>query len=419
MKRMLRVSLGALLALVMLVGLVGAAGAEGQVTLNALFMKQAGYSEDDCNAIIAAFEAANPDIKVVPTYMAYEDLETKILATANSGGFDIVPGDCIWTAQFAQAGLAKDLTDKVSGIELADVWPGSIDAITYQGKYYGLPWLNDVKYLFYNKQMIKDAGFENPPATWDELVTQATAIKEKGLCEYPLVWCWAQAECLICDYTAISGGFGGAFVDKDNNPTLDTPENKAALDFMVSTLQNGLTNPNSLEMTEDNVLSTFCAGDAAFALNWTYMFASAQDEKVSSQVGNVGICLIPGTTDVRSATVNGGMSLMMTSGTKYPEEAWKFMDFAASKDIQKTYSKSALPIWKSLFSDQTVIDTSPEVVAIAAEQYGYLVNRPMVPYYSQLSVAMQSEIQNVLLGNQTSADALKNIQTKALELQAQ
>ena len=50
----------------------------------------------------------------------------------------------------------------------------------------GMPWLLDTKYLFYNQDMLTQAGFDAGPTTWEELITQATAIKEKGIVEYPI-----------------------------------------------------------------------------------------------------------------------------------------------------------------------------------------------------------------------------------------
>ena len=41
-----------------------------------------------------------------------------------------------------------------------------------------MPWLNDCKYLFYNKKMLKDAGFTNPPKTWDELARAGKGHEE-------------------------------------------------------------------------------------------------------------------------------------------------------------------------------------------------------------------------------------------------
>ena len=371
--------------------------AEG-VTLNALFMKQAGYSEDDVTAMTQAFTEST-GIQVNPTFVAYEELAPKILTSAASGGYDVILGDCIWPAQFAKAGLVLDVTDRVNALDLDDIYQGALDATKYEGKYYGMPWLNDVKYMFVNMEMLKKVGVES------------------AICEYPIVGCYAQAECLVCDYTCVAGAFGGAFVDENNNPTLNSAENVTALDAMAQALKDGLCNPKSLEMIEDDVLSTFAAGNAVFAINWTYQFAAMNDEAQSSVVGQGVITPIPGTDKAQSATVNGGMPLMITAGCKHVDEAWDYMLFLASKEMQAKYCANALPIWKSLYTDPQVIETAgEEVVAASQIQFDFIVNRPMVPYYSELSTSMQTEIQLVLLGQKTAQEALDGLQAVALEL---
>ena len=389
--------------------------AEG-VTLNALFMKQAGYSEDDVTAMTQAFTEST-GIQVNPTFVAYEELAPKILTSAASGGYDVILGDCIWPAQFAKAGLVLDVTDRVNALDLDDIYQGALDATKYEGKYYGMPWLNDVKYMFVNMELLKKVGVEAAPATWEELIADAKLCKEQGICEYPIVGCYAQAECLVCDYTCVAGSFGGAFVDENNNPTLNSAENVMALDAMAQALKDGLCNPKSLEMIEDDVLSTFAAGNAVFAINWTYQFAAMNDEAQSSVVGQGAITPIPGTDKAQSATVNGGMPLMITAGCKHVDEAWDYMLFLASKEMQAKYCANALPIWKSLYTDPQVIETAgEEVVAASQIQFDFIVNRPMVPYYSELSTSMQTEIQLVLLGQKTAQEALDALQAVALEL---
>ena len=391
--------------------------AEG-VTLNAIFMKQAGYSEDDVLAMTQAFTEST-GIAVNPTFVAYEELAPKILTSAASGGYDVILGDCIWPAQFAKAGLVLDVTDRIGEVDLDDIYQGALDATKFEGRYYGMPWLNDVKYMFVNMELLKQAGVEEAPTTWGQLIEDAKLCKEKGICEYPLVGCYAQAECLICDYTCIAGAFGGGFVDENNQPTLDREENIMALEAMAEALKDELCNPKSLEMIEDDVLSTFASGNAVFAINWTYQYACMNDPSQSSVVGQGIITPIPGTDKAASATVNGGMPLMITSGCKHPDEAWQYMLFLASKEMQAKYCANALPIWKSLYTDPQVIETAgAEVVDASQVQFDYIVNRPMVPYYSELSTSMQTEIQLVLLGQKTAEEALKGLQATALELAA-
>ena len=88
-------------------GATNSSGASGgdTGTINALFMKQAGYSESDVNAMIKRFEAKNPKITVKPTFVAYEALHDKIVTSAPAGTYDVVHMDVIWPAEFASKGL--------------------------------------------------------------------------------------------------------------------------------------------------------------------------------------------------------------------------------------------------------------------------------------------------------------------------
>ncbi len=404
-----------LMAALALAVAAGAFAAPKTVTINALFMKQAGYSDEDVTAGTREFERLNPGIKVELTFVPYEQLEEKIITSAQAGSYDVVLSDGPFTAKFAQAGIVKAVPP-LSAADTNDIFAGALSSCVYKGKSYGQPWLNDCKYLFYNKKMLKAAGFAGPPKTWEELAAQAKVIKDRKLVKFPIAWSWAQAECLICDYTLLSAGFGGSMFDRDGAPTLTAPGNRKALDFMVQTLKDGLTNPSSLEFMENEVLSTFIKGDAAFALNWTFMYSSAQDPAQSAIVGDVGIALIPGSGAVRSATVNGGQPLSISAGSRNATEAWQYILYMSSKDFQRRYPKNALPIWKSLYDDRDVIAAAPEVVRVAKEQYNYLVNRPIVPFYSEFSTDLQVRIQEALQGKKTSDQALKAAQAVAVEL---
>jgi len=131
-------------------------------------------------ALISDFTAAT-GIKVNQTILKYNDLLNKITtAVTGGGGFDVIEMDTIWTAQFASAGWIEDITSRVTDAIKKDVPESALNAVTYQGKLFGMPWFNSCKHLFYNSKLLQDAGFSNPPATLDELVAQAQATTKPG-----------------------------------------------------------------------------------------------------------------------------------------------------------------------------------------------------------------------------------------------
>jgi multiple sugar transport system substrate-binding protein len=142
-----------------------------------------------------------------------------------------------------------------------------------------------------------------------------------------------------------------------------------------------------------------------FSVNWTYQYNMANDPKESQISGKAKIALMPGEKGP-SVTINGGMGLSIMADSKHPDEAWKYIQFLASKDVQKKYAANALPIWMSLFQDAQLTKDQPVMVPLSQEQYKFIVNRPIIPFYSETSKIMSRELQLAITGKKTSQQAL-------------
>jgi len=391
-----------------LLGAALASPAHAETKINALFMAQAAYSEADVRAMSEAFTKANPDVTVNLEFVPYEGLHDKsVLAQGSGGGYDVVLFDVIWPAEYATNKVLLDVSDKITGDMKTGVLPGAWTTVEYQGKRYGMPWILDTKYLFYNKEILEKAGIKNPPKTWAELTEQAKTIKDKGLLATPIAWSWSQAEAAICDYATLVSAYGGSFI-KDGKPVFQSGGGLDALNYMVDSYKSGLTNPNSKEFLEEDVRRIFQNGEAAFALNWTYMYNMANDPKDSKVAGKVGVVPAPG-IDGKSAVsaVNGSMGLGITSTSKHADEAWKYIAFMTSQQTQNQYAKLSLPIWTSSYADPAVSKGQEELIAAAKQSLAVMYPRPTTPKYQELSTALQQAVQESLLGQAKPEDALK------------
>jgi len=382
--------------------------ARAEKTLSALFMSQAAYSEADVRAMAAGFEKANAGIKVKLEFVPYDALHDKIVAAHGAGGagYDVVLFDVVWPAEFASKGFLQDVTKRIAPADVAKVFPGAWTTVSYKSKYWGMPWILDTKFLFYNTEMLKKAGIAAPPKTWDELEKQAKIIKDKGIVKYPLVWSWAQKEAIVCDFTTISAAYGGQFF-ADGKPNFHVGGTLEAAKYMKASLDAGLTNPNSREYEEEDVRKVFSNGDAAFALNWGYMYNMAKDPKESKVVGKVGIVSAPGTDKVAASAVNGSMGLGITAKSANPEEAWKFIQHMSAPATQEKYAKLSLPIWKASFSVPAVTQGQEDYVAAAAKSLPLMSARPETPSYQELSSILQKQLHSVLLGASKPEVAMK------------
>ena len=405
MSSMLRLSVAAAAAIAGL----ATAPAIAQTTINALFMAQAAYSESDVRAMTADFEKANADIKVNLEFVPYEGLRDKTLLAQGSGGYDVVLFDVIWPAEFATNKVLVDVTDRITPEMNKGILPGAWTTVEYNGHRYGMPWILDTKYLFYNKDMLAKAGIATPPKTWDELAQDAKTIKDKGILATPIAWSWAQAEAAICDYTTLVDAYGGKFLDASGKPAFQTGGGLKARQYMVQTVKDGITNPNSKEFLEEDVRRVFQNGEAAFALNWTYMFNLANDPKESKVAGQVGVVPAPGVTGTSEASaVNGSMGLGVTATSKHQDEAWKYIAYMTSEPVQNAYAKLSLPIWASSYDDPAVTKGQETLVAAAKTALPLMFARPATPNYQELSSALQVGVQQAILGATSPEEALKS-----------
>jgi multiple sugar transport system substrate-binding protein len=389
---------------------------QGQVTVNVLAMQQAGPTPDEMNAIVTKFNQSHPDIKVNIEYVSYDALHDKIVTAmaANPPAYDVILVDDIWYAEFAKNNYLLDVTDKIASIK-DQVFPAAWDITTVDGKTYGMPWLLDEKYFYYNKDILQQAGISAPPATWEEMVDQAKTIKDKGLVDYPIVWSWGQAEAAICDFVTLLYGNGGQFMDAQGNPAFNDPKGVATVQWMLDTLDQGISNPASVSYVEEDVRNVFSQGKAAFATNWVYMYELADLNQSESQVtGKVGMSLMPAFKDggVKSATINGSMGFSVVSKSDHPDAAWQYVQFLTSQPIQEEYSAHLLPIWQNDFTGQQLEklkglnQSNPVTVPMFKEQFPFAQVRPKVPYYPEGSKALQLALQQALTKQKTPQQAL-------------
>lgn len=425
----IRSMLFVLMALVMIASVVGCQPkpAAGPATIRVLTMEQAGPTVEEMNAIVAEFNEANPDIKVEIEYVAYDALHDKITTAmaSNPPAYDVFLADDIWYAEFAKSGYVLDVTDRISKDTHDKIFAAAWDITTVDGKAYGMPWLLDEMYFFYNEDLLKQAGFDTPPATWEELLAQAKVMKEKGIVEYPMVWSWGQYEAAICDWVVLLYGNGGALVDDKGAPAFNNEIGVKTLNWMIQTIDDGYTNPASVSYVEEDVRNVFSQGKAAYAVNWNYMYDLVNFNESESQVtGKIKMSLMPAFegSGVQSASINGSMGFSVAATSANADAAWKYVEFLTSEGTQNKYSAHLLPMWSTSFEGENLTKLQGYTPANAVtvpmfnEQFPFAHVRPKVAYYPEASKALQLALQEALTKQKTPEQALNDAAAKWVEL---
>lgn len=166
------------------------------------------------NGVIADFQQANAGTTIRSTTQPAEQLASNFRTACQSkSGSDLqheYSGP--YTMQFVWERCVAPLDDLLPAEEMAHVLPPpALDIYKFQGKTYALPWYNAPIPLMYNKALFEKAGLdpEAPPATMDELITAAQALRKVGVTP------WGYG---VKNLTGI-GNFSGMF----NTQSMDDP----------------------------------------------------------------------------------------------------------------------------------------------------------------------------------------------------
>ena len=282
---------------------------------------------------LAQFEAENPDIKVDMEVIPSAQFAAKIQFMKNAN----TPFDALYVFDHI-------LSQWAAWLEPLDSYPGAEDlkkpmlplarqSMTYKGKLYGLPYYTSYFGMIYNEKMLKAAGLDAPPKTYDDWVKQAKAIKAKGLSKTPMIW------------PVKHTGWGGMWVMNtmvasrggmllDENLTV-TPPALESLKWWAGTYKEGLSDPNGIELDPNDSARAFMSGDY-FTLLTANFFAGAQwaNDKEKSKVA--GVARLAATPD-QHKTVGFARMYGINGASTHKAEAWRLVKFLGGTNKRGDY----------------------------------------------------------------------------------
>ena len=115
--------------------------------------------------------------------ISYQEIERQLLILATGGEApDISALIYLWTPLLAYNGALEPLDSLYSTDLLNDLYPQTIEGVRYEGRYYGLNWINGPTILFYHKDILKEfTGEETLTAEYyEELLDLFERIHEKS-----------------------------------------------------------------------------------------------------------------------------------------------------------------------------------------------------------------------------------------------
>ena len=224
--------------------------------------------------------AKYPDITLEWDAIENEAYKTKI-KTAVSG--DNMPDifftwSCAFLGDFVSAGKVYCLDEAYKGF--ASKLPEKMcKNTTYDGKKYGVPLTMNIVGLFANMELLKKAGYDEIPGTYEEFIKCCDALKAQGIipfgCAGKETWC-------VTEYleSVIEKSCGAQVLDDIfmGRASWDNADVAKAVDTFQSMVTKGYFDPDGAALKNDVVKTNFMAGKYAFYMNGTWNCADFSND---------------------------------------------------------------------------------------------------------------------------------------------
>lgn len=304
-----------------------------------------------------------------------------------------------------------------------DYLPTLYDAYTeYGGKRWALPFDGDTHLLFFRKSLLDKYGF-SPPDTWDDYLEIARTITENekangiygtAIMMHPFV------SLSVASFINRLYSYGGALLDEDLRPALNSPQAAAALAALVKQAAYAL--PSPLETDYDVSREAFLAGKVAMVEQWTNIGIQAEDPSQSLIQGDWGVVPIPrgnGPGARHAAPLNSGFSLALSSKAPNPDAARAFLLFASRPDIALRLNLANLtidPTRVSVLQGEPYRRFAPEVSAATQAALAVSIPWPRLPQSQELLEVLADHLFLAVGGQESPQQALGATQERWLEI---
>jgi multiple sugar transport system substrate-binding protein len=374
----------------------------------------------------ADFEAANPGVRINIEQYGWDDYWTQLTArmVAESAP-DVFVDHSQQFGKFAELDQILDVSDRVaaSGIDLSQYQDGLVDLWRGQdGGLYGLPKDWDTVGLYYNADMLADAGYTqddlwelewNPAdgGTFEEFVAHMS-VDSNGVRGDEPGFDKDSVEVYGLGYNESGGGYGqvqwasfalsNGWTYSDRNPwptefRYDEPALVDTIGWWRSLVDKGYMPP--LAVATSGVGSQEALGAGAYAS----LIEGSWNARSISELGGADFQVAPtpvGPSGERG-TVFNGLSDAIYAGTPHPDEAWAWVEYLASPDCQLRVAEEArvFPAVREA-SDRAV--AAFQEIGVDADAFsvhvtdGTTTPSPVTDRWAELQTIMQPTMDSVL-----------------------
>lgn len=332
-------------------------------------------------------------VDIIVQEMGSGDIRDQLKVAGPAGeGPDIIVGAHDWLGELVTNGLLAeiDLGDKAG-----DFFGPAVDAFTYGGKLYGMPYATENLAFFRNVDLVPEA-----PTTWDEVAQISADLQAAGSVKYG----YALQENDPYHFFPLMSSFGGYVFGRDANGSydpsnvgIDSEGSIAAATWVDNMVKEGQM---AAGIDYSTMHSMFENGQVAMIISGPWALTEIRDSGVHYAISNIPSGTTAGTPFL------GVQGFMISSFSKDPLLAQTFLlEFIATEEtMQAMYDANPRP---SAYLPVREATEDADMIAFG-EAGTNAVPMPAIPAMSAVWTAWGNAEALVFQQQQTPAEAFKN-----------
>ena len=197
--------------------------------------------------------------------------------------------------------------------------------------------------------------------------------------------------------------YGAWVVDEDNNPTVNTPEFKKAMEAYMELIATGEA------QVKDDLIASVDNGAGAMGIGWPGWYVPTADTTAD-------YCAITGKatddSEAFNANVYGVWTIGVTANSQNKELTLELLKYLMDAEVQKaTVPMGGVPCRYSSLQDPEVLAQYPQYKVVCAALEGG-VYRPVMEEWADFYTILGAELGNIVNGVKTVEEGLDDAQAQ-------
>jgi multiple sugar transport system substrate-binding protein len=343
-------------------------------------------------------------------------------ASSDEGGLDVIVVRHRLLGSLVQRGQVQPIDSFLSDPAIHDAnfvpqnqlfsnWWSELSS--YGDHVYGYPFTGLTSYLCYRKDLMDDRQnrreFKHryhrnltPPRTWAEYNQIAEFFTRPDRHFYGTYIQGKRGLALWYEWLNLVYSFGGNILDSGRGSdygdiVVNSPDNVAATTEYLKLI--AYSPPDTLQFGWNEAQTALQRGHVFMGLLWSDQVPFLEDSAVSKVAGKIGYSLIPSNSRKPFSQLEG-LTYLVPTRSKHPQEAYKFLEFALSANVQIEQTlQGSNSLRRSTYDDLKVKQLPYTAAFLAALPVAE--GKPTIPESPQMTDVMVARLSEIVTGKST------------------